>query len=150
MRSIAAWTSSDVGSAAAGACIGTGDSTNRQVQIGITNGNDDPGDQSAGAGALQSNGTGALIFTNAAFNLADDDDEGRVGARTFTLGGANTDDNEIVGAIIDNAGTQGGTSPTAPDNTVSLVKDDAGKWILSGTNTFTGGVTVNDGTLLVN
>ncbi|MEM9479175.1 MAG: autotransporter-associated beta strand repeat-containing protein [Verrucomicrobiota bacterium] len=130
--------------------IGTGDSTNRQVQIGITNGNDAPGDQSTGAGALQSNGTGALIFTNAAFNLADDDAEGRVGARTLTIGGANTDDNEIQGAIIDNAGIQGGTSLTPPDNTVSLVKDDAGKWILSGANTFTGGVTVNDGTLLVN
>ncbi len=55
----------------------------------------------------------------------------------FTLGGSNTGSNEFAGVIGNGA------------NAVALIKQDAGKWILSSSNTFTGGVVINGGTLSV-
>lgn len=119
-------------------------STDRQVRIGTTS----TTAVSAGGGAIENNrtngGTG-LVFTNAAFNIQDTNTSGNTRERTLTLGGTNTDDNEIQGVIADNAATGVGAV-----NTINLVKDGIGTWNLSGANTYTGTTSVNEGTLLVN
>lgn len=56
------------------------------------------------------------------------------GAKTLTLGG-NIRTNTFAGKIVNGA------------SAVSLAKADSGKWILSGTNTFTGATTISAGTL---
>ncbi len=56
---------------------------------------------------------------------------------TLTLNGANTGTNTMAGIIGDGSG--GGK--------LAIVKDGGGVWTLSGANTFTGGVTLNNGTL---
>jgi autotransporter-associated beta strand protein len=60
------------------------------------------------------------------------------GVRTLTLGGSSTNANTFAGSIGDNGASA-----------VSLIKESAGRWILSGTNTFSGTTTVNDGTLVL-
>ena len=60
---------------------------------------------------------------------------------SFELGGTNTGDNEFAGVIINS--TNGG-------HALSLIKQNAGKWILSNTNTYTGGTTLSAGTLNAN
>ena len=62
----------------------------------------------------------------------------RAGAKPFTLGGTNTGANTFAGKI---------NNSTSPAATVSLTKADAGTWILSGANTYTGATTVSGGTL---
>lgn len=57
--------------------------------------------------------------------------------RPIYLGGTGTGDNTISGSI--NANTNG-----------TLTKRDSGKWILSGTNTYTGATTISGGTLALN
>jgi autotransporter-associated beta strand protein len=57
--------------------------------------------------------------------------------RTFTLGGTNTGDNLIAAALVNPSGT----------GKLSLTKAGAGKWILSGGNTYTGNTTLSGGTL---
>jgi fibronectin-binding autotransporter adhesin len=101
--------------------VGTGDSTNRGFLIG-------------GSGAIiDASGTGALNFTNASAQT-----NGSTGtARTFTLTGTSTAEN-TMGASFTNAGTGG---------TVSLLKQGAGKWVLSGNNSYTGTTTIDAGTL---
>lgn len=81
-----------------------------------------------GGGAVTWNGTQAPQSTT-------------VTARTFTLGGSNTADNTWATAIQNNNNTNGGT--------VSLTKSGVGKWILGGTNTYTGATAVQQGVLLV-
>src|SRR5262249_40360090 len=56
---------------------------------------------------------------------------------TITIGDDNTD-TTFSGVIQDGSGT------------VALVKEGSGALTLSGTNTFSGGVTLNDGTLNIN
>ena len=88
-----------------------------------------------GSGTIQNNGAGVLTFDNATFN-----EVGNTSAsgdnRSLTLGGTNTGNNIISGVIANN-------NP----GTVKVVKDNDGKWVLSGNNTFTGGVDVRRGTL---
>jgi fibronectin-binding autotransporter adhesin len=123
---------------------GAGDSTDRQLRIGNTN-----AAAASGGATIENNGTGALIWTATAFNVPDTGGNGTtqyVDARTLTLGGTNMDANEIQGVIADN----NGAAHASLDNTVSLVKADAGMWTLSGANTYTGGTTVSGGTLVVN
>jgi autotransporter-associated beta strand protein len=90
------------------------------------------------------NGSGALTFTNATFNnpvsSGTGTDPGST-ARTLTLGGSNTGANTIQGVIADNTGTE---TPV-----VNVVKQDAGTWVLSGANTYTGTTTVSGGSLQV-
>jgi autotransporter-associated beta strand protein len=117
--------------------IGTGDSTNRRIQIGTGT-----VASSTGGATLLNNGSGALTFTNSTFNNPANTGTGTDGAstaRTLTLGGSNTGPNTIQGVIADNTGTE---TPV-----VNLVKQDAGTWVLSGNNTYTGSTTVNAGTL---
>lgn len=121
--------------------LGTGDSTDRHIQIGSGN-----GATATGGATILSNGSGELVFTASAFNSAITvGAAGASAARVLTLGGANTDENTIQGAIINNLGA--GTNGT---NAVAVVKQDAGVWILAGSSTYSGGTTVNGGTLLIN
>ena len=59
----------------------------------------------------------------------------------FELRGTNTGDNEFAGTIINSA--NGGV------RVLSLNKVDAGRWILSGTNSYTGATNISGGTLQV-
>ena len=90
-----------------------------------------------GSGTIKNNGAGVLTFDNATFN-----EVGSTSAsgdnRSLTLGGTNTGSNTISGVIADN-------NP----GTVKVIKDNDGKWVLSGNNTFSGGVLVKHGTLAI-
>jgi len=85
-----------------------------------------------GGGTFKNNATNA----NTAVTISKDLLITGVGNKTFTLGGSNTNDNNFAGAITNGSGS-----------VISLTKADAGKWILSGTNTYTGTTTIADGTL---
>ena len=63
---------------------------------------------------------------------------GAAGSTILTLTGSNTGANTISGAIGNGTAT-----------TVALFKSGAGTWVLSGNNTFTGGVSIDGGTLRV-
>ncbi|MEP4078331.1 beta strand repeat-containing protein [Haloferula sp.] len=115
---------------------GAGDSTNRQVRIGEEFG----GTSTTGGAIIENNGTGALVFTNAAFNEPETDNG--VGLRALTLGGSNADANEVQGTIADN-------NDTVIDQAVSVIKNGVGTWCLSGTNTYSGDTTVDEGTLSI-
>ncbi len=60
--------------------------------------------------------------------------------RTLTLSGTNAGNNTISAAM---ANTTSGTT------TLGLTKAGSGKWILSGSNSYTGATTVNAGTLVI-
>lgn len=97
---------------------GTGDSTNRTLGLG-----------SSGS-KIYSNGTGALVFAGSVTNPAS-------GNKLLNIGGSNTDLNEIQGVLANSAG-----------GTLSISKDNAGTWVLSGANTYTGTTKVTNGTLI--
>jgi fibronectin-binding autotransporter adhesin len=60
--------------------------------------------------------------------------------RTLTLTGTNTGNNTLAAAI-----------PNASDGgPVGVTKSGAGKWVLTGNNTYTGATNVDEGTLLIN
>lgn len=83
-----------------------------------------------GSATILANQTGSspgLIF-NAAFTATG------AGTKTLTLGGTNTAANTINGAIVQNG-------------TTNLTKIDAGRWVLAGTNTYTGGTAITNGIL---
>jgi autotransporter-associated beta strand protein len=110
---------------------GSGVTTNRQIRLGAGNTN------ATGNAIIRNDGSGALVFSNAAFNQATGSTTVN---RTLTLGGTNTDLNTIQGAIVDN---------TASTGLVGLIKADAGTWVLSGSNTYSGATTINAGTLQI-
>ena len=58
------------------------------------------------------------------------------GARTLTLQGSSTATNTIAGAI-----------PNSGSGATTFKKAQAGTWVLTGTNTFTGNTTISAGTL---
>ena len=105
---------------------GPGESTSMQVLIGPSQNNKTM--------RIRNSGTGKLIFTN---DFAKTPSTAR--ASTLNLTGAGT--GEIAGAIIDVTRTNNSTA------TLTLTKDGAGTWILSGANTYTGKNTINDGML---
>jgi autotransporter-associated beta strand protein len=100
---------------------GAGETTDRVVNLAGT----------TGGGAIEADGSGALVFSSALTGTG-------VGAKTFTLQGSNTAANTFAGAIVNGSGT------------AALTKAGSGKWVLSGANTFTGGVALNGGVLQVN
>lgn len=103
---------------------GTGSTTSRNIEIF---GNGTGGNavlNSSGAGALQLSGTVTATGTGT--------------AKILTLAGSNTDLNTLSGVISN------GTTAI-----VSVVKNDAGTWKLSGTNTYTGTTTVSAGRLVI-
>ncbi|WP_395741000.1 autotransporter-associated beta strand repeat-containing protein [Prosthecobacter sp.] len=100
--------------------IGGAASTDRLFAVGTSN------------GTLDASGTGAINFTNTGsmgFNST--------GSRTLTLTGTNTGDNTLAAVIADNSGA------------TTLSKMGAGKWVITGNNTYTGVTNINAGTLQV-
>ncbi len=110
---------------------GSGGSMNRQFSIGTS------GDSTVRNGAINNNGSGALILTASQFNVTI---TGTTVTRTLSLGGTYTGSaNEIQGVIQNNAA--GGV--------INLTKNGASTWKLSGANTYTGATSIsaNGGTL---
>ena len=85
-----------------------------------------------GPDAIQMNGTGPLVLTGGVTATGN-------GSKTLTLEGTSTAANTISGAIANHSGS----------STTALTKSQAGTWILTATNTFTGGLTINAGTLTI-
>ena len=83
-----------------------------------------------GGGTLDQSGTGALKFTSGVTASG-------VGTKTLVLQGSTSGTGEIAGAI--------GNSTSA----TSLTKQGSGTWTLSGANSFTGAVNVNEGRLVL-
>jgi fibronectin-binding autotransporter adhesin len=111
-----------IGSGATLRYTGAGDTTDRRFTLGV------------GTTAIESSGSGAVVFGNvAAVSYSGN------GLRVVSLGGANADDN-VMGAAIGNQ--------TAA-NISSLAKNGAGKWILTGNNAYTGVTNINAGTLVL-
>ena len=82
--------------------------------------------------SLSSIGTAAITWNgNTAFSASSN--------RTLRLRGGSTADNTFAGVIANSTG--GGI--------VTLTKADAGKWILTGANTYTGGTNINNGSLFL-
>ena len=115
--------------------VGSGSTNNRQFKLG-------GGGTANTGGTILNNGTGALVFNNATFNATGDGAFSGT-TRALTLGGSNTADNAISGVIGNN------NAGASTNNTVSVVKDGTGKWILSGANTYTGETTISNGTLQI-
>lgn len=85
-----------------------------------------------GAITIAMNGTGPLVLTSS-FTVPTN------GAKTLTLEGTSTASNTIAGTI-----------PNSGSGATTLVKAQAGTWVLTGANTYTGGTTVTNGNLTVN
>ncbi len=120
---------------------GTGDSTNRPIQVGGTG-------SAVTTSTIANNGTGALIFTAAAFNTPVGVTGGSA-ARGLTLGGSfgsTATPNEVQGVIADN--TLSGTA-TSPANQINLSKTGASAWKISGANTYSGTTSITGGTLIL-
>ena len=87
----------------------------------------------AGGGAtIESSGAGTLSFNNTVAIEYGTTDQNR----TLTLGGSNTGSNTFGKSLANN-----GTGAT------SLVKNDAGTWVLDQSNSYTGNTTISGGTL---
>lgn len=105
---------------------GTGDSTDRLFTAGSSAGFIKASGTGGAAGALNFTNTGAIAYSTI--------DQ----VRGFTLGGTNVGDNTMA-PVFGNNGT----------GIFSLTKADAGKWILTGNNTYTGTTTISGGTLQI-
>src|ERR1035441_10224427 len=99
---------------------GPGETTDRVFDLAGT----------TGGAILEADGTGPVTFSSA-FTATG------AGSKTLTLQGSNTGLNTVGGAIVDNSGV----------NKTSLVKAQAGTWVLAGANTYSGGTTISGGTL---
>lgn len=122
---------------------GAGDNTGTYEFIGATDQTLDKniyiGDNTAGTSGgliLLNNGTGTVVSTTFPFNNA----RGAVNQeRLLTLGGWNEGENKINGKIRDNN--------MAATGIVSIVKLDAGRWLLDGENDYTGTTDIQAGIL---
>lgn len=101
-------------------------STDRKFKIGDATVGGTATLEASGTGALAFTATGVSAFTYGTANQT----------RSLVLTGSNTDNNSIAGILADN-----GTGLT------SVAKTGAGKWLLTAANTYTGGTTINAGTL---
>jgi fibronectin-binding autotransporter adhesin len=101
--------------------VGAGSTSDRLFTIG-----------QSGA-TISSNGTGSLklLGTGAAVTAG-------TGARTLVLAGANTADNTIAVALANGA---------VATDALAIRKTGAGTWNLTGSNTFTGGISIDAGRL---
>jgi len=122
---------SDIGAATPGATnlvlnggtleyAGAAASVDRLFTVNTTGGRID----ASGTGALTLNNVGALGF-------------GGNGPRVLTLGGTLLDENTLASSIGDNGGA------------TAVTKSGAGKWVLTGTNTYSGVTTIANGQLQV-
>lgn len=96
--------------------------------IGATGSSSRAVQMTGSAPTLDASGAGALTLSNVTQDTT---------AKTMTVRGTNSDANTISSAIANNTGV------------VSLAKEDAGKWVLSGALSYTGTTAVNGGTLRV-
>ncbi len=104
--------------------VGTGaGSTNRAI------------DMRAAAIVNNNSASGAIEFTAGSVLQG-----GAASARTLTLGGSNAGDNTF-GSVLGDSGTGANIS--------RLQKSNAGRWIVTGANTYTGATVINQGTLRV-
>ena len=87
----------------------------------------------AGTSTIYANGTGVGTIT-----LTSDINSSSTSNKTLQLFGANTNDNTISGNISNGAG-----------GTLAITKNNSGTWILSGSNTHTGGTTLSGGKLIL-
>lgn len=110
----------------------TAQSTDRQVLIGP-----DTTSTANHQAQITNNSTGTLTFTNANFNIAQTGATGNA-VRNLILSGSNTGANTISGIIQNNTA----------NNRVSVIKNDAGTWVLSAISTYSGGTFINDGVLV--
>ncbi len=103
---------------------------------GATTSTDRPVDLrgSTAGGNIDASGAGPITFTGDVIATG-------VGSKTLTLQGTNTDANTFAGLIVDN---------DLGVNTTSVSKSDAGTWVLTGNNPYTGTTTVDGGKLIVN
>ncbi len=85
-------------------------------------------------GALDASGSAALTYSSTLPEAYSGS-----GARTLTFTGSNTNNNTFVAPITDASATAGASG------VVSLAKTGAGKWVLSGTHTYTGNTTISGG-----
>ncbi len=108
---------------------GTTASTDRRILIGRN-----AAGNSATTG-FTNNGTGAVTWTGSQALGNTNTNSSSV----FTLGGSNTGDNTW----------QSGFANNTSSGTVGITKTGAGKWILSGSNTYTGATTISGGTLTI-
>lgn len=106
--------------------VGSGASTDRLFTV------------ARGGGIIDASGTGAVNFTNTG-NLGYGSSNPTT-TRTLTLTGTNTGNNTLAAAYGDKGG---GTSVSA------LIKSGAGKWIITGAHTYTGGTRVSGGVLVL-
>ena len=124
--------------------IGNGSTTPVLVYNGTTATTIGPRDIQMGLGGSATIGGGATIKNNGngAVTLYGAYAEDNTATKKLTLGGSNTGENTIggTGTIIRNATTAG---------VVSVEKVDDGKWVINGSNTYTGGTVVSGGTLKI-
>ncbi|NBV35299.1 MAG: hypothetical protein EBR81_16295, partial [Proteobacteria bacterium] len=85
-----------------------------------------------GGGVLDQSGADYLVYTGSVTATG-------AGAKTLVLQGSNTGTGQISGIIANNSST----------NTTALLKQGTGQWLLSGTNTYSGGTTLAQGTLVL-
>jgi autotransporter-associated beta strand protein len=98
---------------------GAGETTDRVLDLAGT----------TGGATVENDGSGAVVFSSALTSSGS-------GAKTLTLQGTSTAANTLAGAIVNSA-----------SGSNSVTKAQAGKWILSGVNTYSGNTTVSAGTL---
>lgn len=121
---------------------GPGESTNRYIQVGM-------GNAGVGGSIITNNGSGPLIFTGAnrpshptyGNQLFNQQHTTASVSRTLTLQGTNSGSNTVASVIVDNN--------VLNSARVGVSKAGSGRWILSGTNTYTGGTQVTAGTLVL-
>jgi fibronectin-binding autotransporter adhesin len=88
-----------------------------------------------GGATIEMDGAGPLVLTGGVTSVAFGSATG-AGSKTLTLQGSSTALNTISGAIVDPSGYK-----------TSVTKTQAGTWVLSGANTYSGNTTVSAGTL---